>query len=42
MEVEFVNEANETKRGVCVGSVMMDTYDDNKIILYVERFDILN
>lgn len=42
LEVEFVNEANETKRGVCVGSVMMDTYDDNKIILYVERFDILN
>ena len=42
LEFEFENNANETKRGVCVGSVLMDTYDDNKIILYVERIDILN
>ena len=33
LEFEFENNANETKRGVCVGSVLMDTYDDNKIIL---------
>ena len=42
LEFEFENNANETKRGVCVGSVLMDTYDENKIILYVERIDILN